>query len=57
MFAAEAMFNVKEIECRHIERIKKDQMRKIFETGEGCASYQLYFEFGQLPSRIVIKKK
>ena len=56
LFAAEAMYNVKEIEYRHIERIEEDMMRKIFETGKGCAGYQLYFESGQLPARIVIKK-
>ena len=28
LFAAEAMYNVKEIEYRHIERIKEDMMRK-----------------------------
>ena len=56
LFAAEAMYNVKEIEYRHIERIEEDMMRKIFETGKGWAGYQLYFESGQLPARILIKK-
>ena len=56
LFAAEAMYNVKEIEYRHIERIEEDKIRQIFKTGKGCAGYQLYCEAGQLPARIVIKK-
>ena len=56
LFAAEAMYNVNETEYRHIERIEEDIMRNIFDTGKGCAGYQLYFEAGKLPARIVIKK-
>ena len=56
LFSAEAMYNVKEMEYRHIERIEKDIIRKIFKNGKGCAGYQLYLETGQLPARIVIKK-
>ena len=56
LFAAEAMYNVNETECRNIERIEEDIMRNIFDTGKGCVGYQLFFEAGQLPARIVIKK-
>ena len=56
MFAAEAMYDIKEKEFRHIERIEEDMLRRIFKTGRGCAIYQLYLEAGQLPARFVIKK-
>ena len=39
LFAAEAMYNVKEIEYRHIERIEEDMIRQIFKTGKGCVGY------------------
>ena len=30
--------------------------RRLFKTGKSCPVYQLYFEAGQLPARIIIKK-
>ena len=56
LFAAETMYNISEKEYRQIERIEEDMMRRIFKTGRGCSIYQLYFEAGQLPARILIKR-
>ena len=36
LFAAETMYNIKEDEYRHIERIKEDILRKLFKTEKVC---------------------
>ena len=36
LFAAETMYNIKEIEYRLIEKIEEDMLRRFFETGPGC---------------------
>ena len=56
LFAAETMYNIQEKEYRQIERIEEDMLRRIFKTGKGCPIYQLYFEAGQMPARIIIKR-
>ena len=56
LFAAEAMYNLKEHEVRVLERIEENLLRKIFNTGKGCSIYQLYFESGHLPARIQIQR-
>ena len=56
LFAAEAMYSMKENEVRLLERIEENLLRKMFNTGKGCSIYQLYFESGHLPARIQIKR-
>ena len=56
LFAAEAMYNIKEKEYRHLERIEEDLLRDFFKTGKGCPIYMLYFEAGVLPARFQIKR-
>ena len=56
LFAAETMYDIKEIEYRLIERIEEDLLRRFFETGPGCPIFQLYFESGLIPARFAIKR-
>jgi hypothetical protein len=56
LFAAEAMYDIKENDFRHIEMIEEDLLKKLFKTGKGCTIFQLYFEAGQIPARIAIKR-
>ena len=56
LFAAEAMYNIKEKEYQQLERIEEDMLRTIFKTEQGCPIYQLYFESGILPARYQIKR-
>ena len=56
LFAAKAMYNIKEKEYRQLERIEEDMLRTIFKTEQGCPIYQLYFESGILPARYQIKR-
>ena len=56
LFAAEAMYNIKEKEYRQLERIEEDMLRTIFKTEQGCPIYQLYFKSGILPARYQIKR-
>ena len=50
LFAAEAMYDIKENDFRHIEMIEEDLLRKLFKTGKVCTIFQLYFEAGQIPA-------
>ena len=50
------MYDIKEVEFRMIEQIEEDLLRKIFKTERGCPIFQLYFEAGQIPARIAIKR-
>ena len=56
LYAAETMYNVKENEIRHLERIEENMLRKLFKTGPGCPIYQLYFESGHCPARFHVKR-
>ena len=56
LFAAETMYDTKEVEYRLIERIEEDLLRKIFKTGSGCPIFQLYLESGHIPARFAIKR-
>ena len=56
LFAAEAMYNLKENEFRLLERIEENLLRKLFNTEKGCSIYQLYFESGHIPARFQIKR-
>ena len=56
LYASETMYNIKENELRHLERIDENMLRQLFKTGKGCPIYQLYFESGQLPARFQIKR-
>ena len=56
LYAAETMYNIKEDEYRHIERIEEDLLRKFFKIERGCPIYMLYFEAGHIPARIAIKR-
>ena len=55
LFAAEAMYNIKESEYRKLERIEEDLLRKLFKSVKGCSIYQLYLESRHLPARFHIK--
>lgn len=56
LFAAEAMYDIKESDFRQLERIEEDLIRKLFKTGRGCPIFQLYLESGHLPARFHIKR-
>ena len=56
LFAAETMYDTKEVEYRLIERIEEDLLQKIFKTGSGCPIFQLYLESGHIPARFAIKR-
>ena len=50
------MYNLKEIEIRHIERIEESYLRKVLNTTRGCPIVQLYLEMGHTPARVEIQK-
>ena len=56
LFAAEAMYSIKEKEYRLLERIEEEMLRHFFKTERGCPIYQLYFESGVVPARFQIKR-
>jgi hypothetical protein len=56
LFAAEAMYDIKESDFRQLEIIEEDLIRKLFKTGRGCPIFQLYLESGHLPARFHIKR-
>ena len=56
LYAAEAMYDIKEKEFRQLEMIEEDLLRKILKTGKGCPIFMLYCEAGQIPARIAIKR-
>ena len=43
LYAAEAMYNVKEKELRMLERKEENLLTKLFKTGQGCPIYPIYF--------------
>ena len=56
LFAAEAIYSIKEKESRLLERIEEEMLRNFVKTERGCPIYQLYFEFGVVPARFKIKR-
>ena len=56
LYGCDMMYNLKEIEIRHIERIEESYLRKVLNTTRGCPIVQLYLEMGHTPARVEILK-
>ena len=56
LYACETLYNLKETEIRHLERIEEIFLRRMFKTSKGCPISQLYLESGHHPARFAIKK-
>ena len=56
LYAAEAYYNLSEIELRKLERIEEDCLRQLLKTGRNCPIAILYLDCGWTPGRFQIQQ-
>jgi hypothetical protein len=57
LYAAEAMYNIKETDYRALERIEESVLQQIFSTKKSCSRHLLYLEAGMVPARYQIQRQ
>ena len=57
LYAAEAMFKVKESDYRALEMIEESVIQKVLQTKKTCPKHILYLEMGMVPARYQVERQ
>ena len=57
LYAAEAMYSIKETHYRALERIEESVLIKVFKTFKSCPRYLIYLEAGLVPARYQVHRQ
>ena len=57
LYAAEAMYKVKESDYRALEMIEESVLKKVFRTKKSCPRHILYLETGLVPARYQVERQ